>query len=87
MISSGMLASHPAHSGLAKELMSRRDALRGDIAHQIARWVDEDRVIPLARHFAAVLQEFLFRRTTVHRARIYWRWLRIWWLTSSRRPV
>lgn len=56
MISSGMLACHPANEALSRELSRRRDAAREAIASALRRWVDESEADPLARYLAAVMQ-------------------------------
>ncbi|MGK9170931.1 TetR/AcrR family transcriptional regulator [Inquilinus limosus] len=56
MISSGMIACHPEHAGLARVLAARRDAMRERIAHTLQPFADADEVRRLARHLAAVMQ-------------------------------
>ncbi|WP_026871964.1 TetR/AcrR family transcriptional regulator [Inquilinus limosus] len=56
MISSGMIACHPEHAGLARDLAARRDAMRERIAHALQPFAGADEVRRLARHLAAVMQ-------------------------------
>lgn len=56
MVSSGMVACHPGHTVLARELSVRRDRLRQQIGAGLQPWVGETRAPALARHLAAVMQ-------------------------------
>ncbi|MFT4181926.1 MAG: TetR/AcrR family transcriptional regulator [Rhizobium sp.] len=56
MISSGMIACHPEHAALARDLAARRDVIRETIAHALRPFDDMERVQRLARHLAAVMQ-------------------------------
>ncbi|MCE6074711.1 TetR family transcriptional regulator [Agrobacterium vitis] len=56
MVSSGMLQSASAHAELALELAKRRSGMHDHIAEILARWLDHDRAVSLARYLLAVLQ-------------------------------
>ncbi len=56
MISSGMIACHPEHASLARDLAARRDATREKIAHALRPFAGKSEVHRLARHLAAVMQ-------------------------------
>jgi AcrR family transcriptional regulator len=56
MVSSGMIACHPEHAGLARDLAVRRDAMRERIAQALQPFADGDEIRRLARHLAAVMQ-------------------------------
>jgi AcrR family transcriptional regulator len=56
MVSSGMLQSASAHAELALELAKRRSGMHDMIAEILARWLDQDRAVSLARYLLAVLQ-------------------------------
>lgn len=56
MISSGMVACHPDHAVLARDVAGRREAIRERIAQTLGRFGEFDRVSRLARHLAAVMQ-------------------------------
>ncbi|WP_437363004.1 TetR/AcrR family transcriptional regulator [Inquilinus limosus] len=55
MISSGMIACHPEHASLARDLAARRDAMRESIAHALQPFAGAE-APRLARHLAAVMQ-------------------------------
>jgi len=56
MISSGLVACHPDHAGLARDAAARREALRGRIVQALSPFAQGDRLEKLARHLAAVMQ-------------------------------
>ncbi|CAH2601829.1 TetR/AcrR family transcriptional regulator [Rhodovastum atsumiense] len=56
MISSGMIACHPEHAILARDVAARRDAMRERIARMLRPCAGADAVRPLARHLVAVMQ-------------------------------
>lgn len=56
MVSSGMIACHPEHAALARDLAARRDATRGRIAQALEPFAGAEEGGRLARHLAAVMQ-------------------------------
>lgn len=56
MVSSGMIACHPDHAALARDLAARRDAMRGRIAQALEPFADAEEGRCLARHLVAVMQ-------------------------------
>lgn len=56
MVSSGMIACHPDHAALARDLAARRDAMRERIAQALQPFVKAEERRRLARHLAAVMQ-------------------------------
>ena len=56
MVSSGMLQCASENSGLALELVERRNGMREMIAETLTRWLDQERATSLARYLVAVLQ-------------------------------
>jgi len=56
MVSSGMIACHPEHAGLADELGARRRALAGRLAERLSRWLDARQAASVARYLSAVMQ-------------------------------
>ncbi|MFE0756502.1 TetR/AcrR family transcriptional regulator [Inquilinus sp. NPDC058860] len=56
MVSSGMTACHPDHAALARDLATRRDAMRKRIAQALAPFADAGEAGRLARHLVAVMQ-------------------------------
>ncbi len=56
MISSGVVACHPDHAGLARTMAGRRDAMRETLATGLRRWLDDGQAARTARHLAAVMQ-------------------------------
>lgn len=56
MISSGVVACHRDHAGLARTMAVRRDAMRETLATGLRRWLDDGQAARTARHLAAVMQ-------------------------------
>ena len=56
MIQSGMIAAHPEHQELVRELADRRSQIRDAIRAGVQPWVGEERAPSLARYLAAVMQ-------------------------------
>ena len=56
MISSGMVACHPEHAMLARDVASRRDAMRERIAQALRPFAGLNEVRSLSRHLVAVMQ-------------------------------
>ncbi|WP_225767633.1 TetR/AcrR family transcriptional regulator [Inquilinus sp. Marseille-Q2685] len=56
MVSSGMIACHPEHAALARDLAIRRDAMRERIALALQPFAGAEEGGRLARHLAAVMQ-------------------------------
>jgi AcrR family transcriptional regulator len=56
MISSGMVACHPEHAMLARDVASRRDAMRERIAQALRPFAGLNEVRRLSRHLLAVMQ-------------------------------
>ena len=56
MVSSGMIACHPEHATLARDLAARRDAMRERIAQALEPFAHAEEGRRLARHLAAVMQ-------------------------------
>jgi len=56
MVSSGMIACHPDHAPLARDLAARRDAMRERIAQALQAFADAEEGRRLARHLVAVMQ-------------------------------
>ncbi len=56
MISSGLIACHPDHQALARDLGKRRDAMREALARMLRPWAGERQARRIARHLSAVLQ-------------------------------
>ena len=56
MLNTGMIAAHPDHEDLARELIERRAAFRRLLADKLVNWVDRDRAETLARFLATVMQ-------------------------------
>jgi AcrR family transcriptional regulator len=56
MISSGLVACHPDHAGLARDAAARREALRGRIVQALSPFAQGDQLERLTRHLAAVMQ-------------------------------
>ena len=56
MISSGMVACHPDNQALARDLSSRRSALRETMSLALRRWTGEQDAVALSWHLAAVMQ-------------------------------
>jgi AcrR family transcriptional regulator len=56
MISSGMVACHPEHAMLARDVASRRDAMRERIVQALRPFAGRNEVRRLARHLVAVMQ-------------------------------
>lgn len=56
MITSGMLACHPDHEGLARELAARRKALQAALEEQLSPWVEPTSASVLARYLMVVIQ-------------------------------
>lgn len=56
MVSSGMIACHPEHAALARDLAARRDAMRERVAQALRPFADAEEGGRLARHLAAVMQ-------------------------------
>lgn len=56
LISSGMVACHPDHAPLARDVADRRERMRGRIAAALRPFADDCDTPRLARHLAAVMQ-------------------------------
>ena len=56
LISSGMVACHPDHSALAREVAARRERMRDRIAETLRPFARDHDLARLARHLAAVMQ-------------------------------
>ena len=56
MVSSGMVAYHPEHAPLARDVAGRRDAMREQIAAALRPVSGADAAPRLARHLTAVMQ-------------------------------
>ena len=56
MINTGMIASHPDHADLARELKDRRAAFRALLAAKLRAWLPDDRADRLSRYLVAVMQ-------------------------------
>ncbi len=56
MIQSGMIAAHPEHQELVRELADRRSQIGDAIRAGVQLWVGEERSPSLARYLAAVTQ-------------------------------
>ncbi|MBC7801095.1 MAG: TetR/AcrR family transcriptional regulator [Gemmatimonadaceae bacterium] len=56
MISSGMIACHPEHEALARDLSRRRGAMRDAIGLALQQWVGARQAAALARYLTAVMQ-------------------------------
>ena len=56
MISSGMIAYHPEHAPLARDVAARRDVMRETIAAALRPISDAETAQRLARHLIAVMQ-------------------------------
>lgn len=56
MITSGLLACHRDHDGLARELAERRQGFQAALAARLARWVAPPEAAAAARYLVAVMQ-------------------------------
>ena len=56
MLNTGMIASHPDHEDLARELIGRRASFRYLLAGKLGLWVDQSRAESLARYLTTVMQ-------------------------------
>lgn len=56
MVAIGMLDCHPDHTALAREMTTRRNVLRNEIAAKLQRWTSPLGAASLARYLSAVLQ-------------------------------
>ncbi len=56
MLNTGLIASHPDHADLARELTERRAAFRDLLARKLRFWVDDERAENLARYLTTVMQ-------------------------------
>lgn len=56
MLNTGMIANHPDHGELARELAERRAAFRRLLAEKLRRWVAGGRAETLARYLTSVMQ-------------------------------
>ncbi|MBS0518010.1 MAG: helix-turn-helix transcriptional regulator [Proteobacteria bacterium] len=55
MISSGLIACHPEHQALARDLGKRRDGMREALGRALRPWAGEKEARRMARHLAAVM--------------------------------
>ncbi|MEJ1968557.1 MAG: helix-turn-helix domain-containing protein [Rhizomicrobium sp.] len=56
MLNTGLIASHPDHADLARELAERRAAFRRLLAQKLCCWVDGERAENLARYLTTLMQ-------------------------------
>ena len=56
MLNTGMIAAHPDHADLARDLTERREGFRKLLAAKLLTWVDETRAGRLSRYLVAIMQ-------------------------------
>lgn len=56
MLNTGMIASHPDHEDLVRDLSERRAAFRHLLGEKLQRWVDAARAVAVARCVTSVMQ-------------------------------
>lgn len=56
MLNSGMIAAHPDHADLVKELATRRQDFQRLLTRSLERWVTAERSARLATYFATIMQ-------------------------------